>query len=135
MATFQDVADVPLDQAAKQDGISIVPSFENQQWRPDRSLIWHFPYYHPERTYSSAIEKVGINDFATSKTRPQSAIRIGQHKLIQFAEDDRIELYDLESDVSEQRDLSVPEADLAAKMKRLLNKQLDTQHARRALPR
>lgn len=117
------------------DGISIKKSFAAPQWKPKRNLIWHFPYYHPESTFSKAIDKTGVDDFATSKTRPQSAIRDANYKLIHFAEDDRVELYDLAADRSEQHDLSRKQPRLVTKLRAELNRQLKSMSARRAVPR
>ncbi|WP_013630511.1 sulfatase-like hydrolase/transferase [Rubinisphaera brasiliensis] len=117
------------------DGISVRETFTDPDWNPNRSLIWHFPYYHPETTYSKAIDEIGIDDFATSKTRPQSAIRDRNYKLLQFAEDDRLELYDLNQDISEQHDLSQQQPQLARELRESLEQQLNSMNARRALPK
>ena len=101
----------------------------------DRSLIWHFPYYHPESTYSKAIEKIGVNDFEVSKTRPQSAIRNGQYKLLKFAEDQRTELYDIRVDFSEQHDLSGKLPQITQELHDQLEETLMQMNARRAVPR
>ncbi len=69
-------------------------------------LVWHFPYYHPETGLAKAPTRIGIGDFRTSRTVPHSAIRAGDWKLLHFYEDDRVELYDLASDVGEQRNLA-----------------------------
>jgi len=53
-----------------------------------RPLFWHYPHYG--------------NQGGT----PSGAVRQGQWKLIEFFEDGRKELYDLENDVSETRDLA-----------------------------
>lgn len=141
LPTFVDVAggQAALNKrdlvAENVDGISIRNSFTNTEWNPDRSLIWHFPYYHPETTYSKAIEEIGIDDFATSKTRPQSAIRKGRYKLLHFAEDDRVELYDLHEDISEQNELSQQQPRVAQKLHETLEQQLNSMNARRALPK
>jgi arylsulfatase A len=132
LPTFVDVA---CGQATEVDGVSIQPVFTNQSWHPKRSLLWHFPYYHPEKTFSTAINEIGVNDFATSKTRPQSAIRTGRYKLIQFAEDGRIELYDLVADVAEQHDLSRKQPQVAAEILAELQEQLSSMGARRAIQR
>ena len=47
-----------------------------------------------------------VDDFAVSKTNPQSAIRRGNFKLIRFMEDAASELYDLSVDQSESSDLT-----------------------------
>ncbi|MFG0265732.1 MAG: sulfatase [Rhodopirellula sp. JB055] len=96
----------------------------------ERSLIWHFPYYHPEKGFAKAPDSIGVDDFLTSRTRPQSAIRREQYKLLQFAENNRVELYDLKREISEQRDLSTERPDLAAKLQRELKETLKRQNAR-----
>jgi len=115
-------------QAISLDGYS--PDFD----RP-RNLIWHFPYYHPERGYGTARSTIGVNDFAVSKTTPQSAIRSGNFKLIWFAEDDRVELYDLASDPAEQTNLAQSMPGKAAELNQTLHRILRDQGARMAKPR
>ncbi len=53
-----------------------------------RNLYWHFPHYHG------------------SANRPSGAIRAGRYKLIEWFENDDVELYDLESDLGESIDIS-----------------------------
>ncbi|QEG38235.1 sulfatase [Roseimaritima ulvae] len=117
------------------DGVDMQEVFSDPSWRPARNLLWHFPYYHPEKTFSKALDKIGVDDFETSKTRPQSALRSGNYKLIQFAEDDRVELYDIAADISEANDLSESHPDKAAELRETLQQQLDAMNARRAVPR
>ncbi|MCB1235942.1 MAG: sulfatase, partial [Verrucomicrobiae bacterium] len=62
---------------------------------PERDLLWHFPYYHPETNFDEAPATIGIDDGLTSQTRPQSALRSGDWKLIHFHESERDELYNL----------------------------------------
>lgn len=123
------------------DGISIRPLLTGQREenrsenRPhDRSLLWHFPYYHPEKGYAKAAENIGVDDFQTSKTHPHSAIRVGNYKLIQFAEDQRVELYDLRSDLSESQDIHQQLPDVAFRLRNRLNRELNRVNARRARP-
>ncbi|QDU75609.1 Arylsulfatase [Bremerella volcania] len=99
-----------------------------------RDLIWHFPYYHPETGYRKAKPTIGVDDFAVSKTKPQSAIRRGDYKLIWFAEDDRVELYHLARDPSEQMDLSQISPGKSAELKEALHRYLKAHHARMATP-
>jgi uncharacterized sulfatase len=134
--TLVDVAggDWSADEAAI-DGVSVCRSWQETDWNPDRSLVWHFPYYHPERGFADAPTRIGVDDFVASQTRPQSAIRRGSYKLIQFAEDDRVELYELSTDVSEQNDLSAIRPEVAEKLQGELNRRLDSMNARRAVPR
>ena len=53
-----------------------------------RAVYWHYPHYHG------------------SGHRPSGAIRSGRYKLIEFFEDDTVELYDLEADLSETNNLA-----------------------------
>ena len=131
LATFADVAGVAVPE---NDGVSLIPVLTQQTHLEDRALIWHFPYYHPERGFAKAADAIGVNDFVTSRTRPQSSIRMGQYKLLQFYEDDRVELYNLESDPSEQHDLSDQQPKLATQLRQQLNRRLESMHARLPKP-
>ena len=48
--------------------------------------------------------------------KPQSALRLGKWKLVKTWADDRIELFDLERDLGESRDLAARERDLSRKL-------------------
>ncbi len=89
-----------------------------------RDFVWHFPYYHPETGYAKAKPAIGVDDFATSQTKPHSALRSGPWKLIQFHEDDRLELYNLSADPGEQRDLAAREPARAAELRSRLRGEL-----------
>ncbi len=83
----------------------------------EQPLVWHFPYYHPEKRFHRSLTDIGVSDFATSQTRPHSAIRSGQWKLLYFYEDDHTELYDLTADIGEQSDLSTAAPKVARRLK------------------
>jgi arylsulfatase A-like enzyme len=77
------------------DGLSIVPLLlqpERTDW-PERSLFWHFPGYLGS----------GQN---TWRTTPVGVIRKGPWKLLEFFEDGRLELYNLEKDIGEKENLA-----------------------------
>ncbi|PAY16466.1 arylsulfatase [Rhodopirellula sp. SM50] len=132
LPTFVDVAGGTVDSV---DGESIRGVLQGTSQGTDRSLIWHFPYYHPERGYKDAKQSIGIDDFRVSQTRPQSALRRDHHKLLWFAEDDRIELYNLKSDPGEQHDLSESAPEIAETLRRELKTKLKSMNARMATPR
>jgi len=80
--TFGEIAAAPADTIAR-DGRSLVPWLHGEKTPMEaRPLVWHFPYYHPEKGFAKAPAAIGVNDFTTSQTRPHSAIRLGRHKLI-----------------------------------------------------
>lgn len=127
LPTLESVAGAPVSDV---DGISIAATFEDPEWQVDRSLIWHFPYYHPEKGFAAAPEGIGVDDFVVSRTRPQSAIRRGPHKLITFYENQASELYELENDISEQIDLSQQRPELTTQLSSELSRRLDAMQAR-----
>ena len=78
------------------DGVSILPLLSKGRIA-DRALYWHFPIY---------LE--GGNDQTQDplfRTRPGSAIRHGDWKLIQYFENNDIELYNLKYDPGEKNNL------------------------------
>jgi uncharacterized sulfatase len=118
------------------DGRSLVPILAGEGPLPERHLYWHFPYYHPEgRKFGKALEEIGVDDFAVSRTRPHSAVRRGNWKLIEFSEDGRTELYEVETDPSERRNLSTKYPRRTIEMAGALRTYLDTVDARRAVSR
>ncbi len=71
------------------DGRSLVPLLRGKTW-PARSMFWHFPCY-------------------IGSSKPSSAIRSGDWKLMEFFEDRRTELYNLAKDAGESTDLAARE--------------------------
>jgi len=136
--SFCDAVGIALQPGTAPDGASALRVWEGKAAAaPTRALTWHFPYYHPEgeRLFSSAKPDIGIDDFKVSQTRPQSAIRVGDFKLVTFAESGRTELYRLTDDLGEQRDLGPSMPDKVRDLAGQLERTLDAVAARRALPR
>lgn len=73
---------------APMDGLSILPLLENSSARLDRNLYWHYPHYH------------------AGGDGPYSAVRRGNLRLIEFHEDNHLELYNLDSDLGEATNLA-----------------------------
>ena len=70
-------------------------------------LFWHFPGY------------LGATG-GTWRTLPGGIIRVGDWKLIEFFEDQRLELYNLRNDLSETRNLAATQPDKAKELRTLL---------------
>jgi len=84
----------------KVDGLSLSPLLSDPTATLERDAIyWHYPHYNV---------LLGV---------PHSSLRTRQYKLIEFHEDNRVELYDLQSDIGERSDLAVQ---FPAKTKALL---------------
>ncbi len=135
LPTFAEVAGSGANAlAADIDGVSFVSSLDDPNWHTDRELIWHFPYYHPETGFATSRDSIGVDDFAVSRTRPHSAIRRGDYKLITFYESENAELYDLSVDRSEQNDVSRQLPQVTAELTEILATQLTEMKARFAAP-
>lgn len=79
------------------DGVSLVGLLRGEALAP-RPLFWHFPHY------------------TNQGGRPAGAIREGDWKLVEQFEDGSLELYDLEADIGETRNLATAEPERAARM-------------------
>ncbi|MFH1567753.1 MAG: sulfatase [Gemmatimonadota bacterium] len=70
------------------DGVSLAPLLKGGADLGRDGIFWHYPHYG--------------NQGGT----PGSSVRCGRHKLIEFHEDGRLELYDLAADAGEARNLA-----------------------------
>ncbi|MEJ5340741.1 MAG: sulfatase [Thermogutta sp.] len=86
----------------KVDGLSLVPLFRNRTFPADRPLFWHYPHY------------------GNQGGAPSAAVRRGPWKLIHWYEDDSWELYNLEDDIGENRNLAGQYPEKVAELKKLL---------------
>ncbi|WP_197533444.1 sulfatase [Symmachiella dynata] len=102
--TFLEVAAAQPNTTHELDGISFLPLLKSGgKAKLDRdALYWHFP------GYLQADVKAG-----TWRTTPAGAIRVGDYKLLEFFEDDHVELYNLRNDLSQKQDLAAKMPDKA----------------------
>ena len=80
-----------LTQPKSTDGLSLRPLIEGSDRLAERDLMWHYPHHQ---------------HYQLGGTMPYAAIRRGRYKLIEFYNDQHVELYDLESDIGERTDLA-----------------------------
>lgn len=86
--TILEMAGLPLRREQHADGLSLMPLLKGKKSLDREAIYWHFPHYHG------------------SRSKPGGAIRAGDWKLIEFFEDDRLELYNLKDDIGERRNLA-----------------------------
>lgn len=70
------------------DGLSLVPLLKGSDSLNRDALFWHYPHYHG------------------STWTPGAAVRVGDWKLIEFYDKEKIELYNLKDDIGERHELS-----------------------------
>ncbi len=101
--TLLAAADLPARPAQHCDGVNLAALARDENARLDRdTLYWHYPHY------------------GNQGGSPGGAIREGDWKLIEFFEDNHVELYDLAHDLGEQHDLATEMPDRAAKLREKL---------------
>lgn len=113
--TFAEYLDYRPDQALSPtlDGESLYNLLSHPERTLDRdTLFWHYPHYYP--TWET--------DDPLPNTTPCGAVRKGDWKLIEFFEDNRIELYRLSTDLSEQTNLADTLPDTANELLTLLKR-------------
>jgi arylsulfatase A len=133
LPTFAAATGTALPKGVTLDGRNVLPIWLGK--RPsaadtDRPLVWHFPYYHPETGFADVLPTIGVDDFAVSQTHPQSAIRLGDWKLIHFYEGNRDELYQLSTDPSERNNLAARQPEKARELRVRLEKELRAMNSR-----
>lgn len=107
--TLVSIAGAGLPANTALDGVDIGSVLRGGDLDP-RPLFWHFPaYLQADRSVDGPW-----------RTTPASAIRMGDHKLIVFFEDNRAELYDLAADIGESIDLSAKMPAKTAEFRALL---------------
>ena len=85
------------------DGESLAPLLRQAGALQRDALYWHYPHYHP------------------GGATPYGAVREGDWKLIEFAETDRVELYDLLRDPTEREDLAAKQPGRVARLRKKLH--------------
>jgi len=96
--TLLEVAGIqkPVDKIL--DGQSILPLFTGTGTLTERPFYWHFPIYLQEGNAEC--------QDPLFRCRPGSAIRLGDWKLIQYFENNDIELYNLKNDIGEKNNVA-----------------------------
>lgn len=105
-ATALDAAG--LKNATGIDGRSLLPLLAGRGRIARDALYWHYPHYSNQSINGGHLDQ------------PGAAIREGAYKLIEFYQDQRVELYDLSRDLGERNDLAASRPALVARLRRKL---------------
>ncbi|MEJ6642663.1 MAG: sulfatase [Akkermansiaceae bacterium] len=111
--TLLDVAGLKPAPGVPEDGESFIPLLTGEGKLKREAIFFHYPNY--------AFHK---------KNRLGGAIRKGKYKLIRFYDDDSVELYDLEADPGEKKDLAGANPEKARELRAELNRWLQESGAK-----
>jgi arylsulfatase A-like enzyme len=102
--TILEMAGVNLMPEQHMDGISLGPLLLGSKELEERPIFWHYPHY------------------SNQGGKPGAAIRLGNMKLIEFFEDNSVELYNLSTDLGEQQELSSEKPEKVEELLKILHK-------------
>ena len=102
--TMLEMAGIPQKSEQHQDGLSLVPLLKGEDKLDREDLFWHYPHY------------------SNQGGKPGGAVRRGDWKLIEWYEDNRLELYNLKEDIGEQNNLVKEHPEKTKKLQTLLHK-------------
>ncbi|GAG25580.1 unnamed protein product, partial [marine sediment metagenome] len=102
--TMLEMAGLPLMPKQHIDGESLVHLLKGRGKLNRKAIYWHYPHYHG------------------SGNRPSGAVRAGDYKLIEWYEDNSVELYNLRNDMGEKHDLAKEMPQKAAELQSMLRK-------------
>lgn len=103
--TLLDLAGLPVRPRDHLDGRSFAAALKSPAATlPERPIFWHYPHYSNQRG------------------RPHGAVREGRWKLIEWFEDNRVELFDLPADLGEAHDVSREHPEIARRLRAELRK-------------
>ena len=98
-----EMAGLPSQSDQALDGKSFVPALQGQSFQRG-PIFWHFPQYSNHGMQS-----------------PGGAVRAGDYKLLEYFENNTVQLFNLRDDIGELNDLSRLEPEKTAEMKALLH--------------
>jgi arylsulfatase A-like enzyme len=100
--TLLEMAGLPPQPKLHLDGLSIAPLLKQTGQLERTTFHWHYPHY------------------ANQGGPPSGSIRHGDHKLIEFYETGRLELYDLKNDLGQRNDLAGKMPERTQELRRML---------------
>jgi len=114
--TFLDAAGIPKPKGKIFDGRSILSVAEGKKLK-EEPMFWDFPIYLQTLKKYAPNHQSGDTCF---RTRPGSSVKLGPWVLQQYYEDNHLELYNLDIDLGERKNLIKVYPEKAKQMYRLL---------------
>lgn len=101
--TILDMLGLPIPEEMELDGVSIKSLLEGKDMKRG-AIYWHFPHYSNHGMQS-----------------PGGAIRLGDYKLLEYYENNTVQLFNLKNDIGEQHDLVNSEPEKVKELKDMLH--------------
>jgi arylsulfatase A-like enzyme len=105
LPTIMDMLGIQAQPKVKSDGVSFTPLLKGKTKIGREAIFWHFPHYSNHGMQS-----------------PGGAVRCGDYKLLEYYENNTVQLFNLKNDIEEQHDLSLSEPEMANKLRTMLHK-------------
>ena len=99
LPTVLEVCGLPAKPELHKDGVSFASLLRGDTKPVHDALFWHFPHY---RNFPSG---------------PCSSVRVGDWKLIEWLEDESVELFDLATDLSEKNDIAAQHPEIVQQLR------------------
>lgn len=109
--TILEMLSITATAGVKSDGASFVPLLKGENTINRKAIFWHFPHYSNHGMQS-----------------PGGAVRCGDFKLLEYYENNAVQLFNLKDDIGEQHDLSASEPEKVKELQEMLRnwrKQVD----------
>ena len=100
--TMLEMASLPPKPKQHIDGVSLVPLLKGKKSLPRKAVFWHYPHY------------------GNQGGSPGGAVRAGDYKLIEFYEDNHLELYNIKKDIGEKNNLAQKMSGKATELHKML---------------
>ena len=97
-----EMAGLPARDEQALDGVSFVPALNGDSFNRG-PIFWHFPQYSNHGMQS-----------------PGGAVRFGDYKLLEYFENNTVQLFNLREDIGERNDLSKTEPQIREELRTLL---------------
>ncbi len=115
--TLLEMLKLPLMPVQHVDGKSFAAALQGKAYERG-AVYWHFPHYS-NHGYQS----------------PSGAIRLGKYKLLEYFENGSVQLFDLENDIGEKKDLSKEKPEMTQKLLKMLQDWRKEVDAKMPLPK
>ena len=100
--TLLEVVGLPARPDLHRDGVSIVPLLKGGTKPLHDALFWHYPHY------------------GNHGNGPCSSVRVGDWKLIEWLEDESVELFNIATDLSEKNDVAAQHPEIVQQLRERL---------------